>query len=67
MSLDEYERVLEVADERARRYLAEVPDRPVREKAGLEELRKALDRKLPDEGEDPARSSRSWRRPRSQG
>ncbi len=55
MSLDEYERVLEVADERARRYLAEVPDRPVREKAGLEELRKALDRKLPDEGEDPAK------------
>ena len=55
MSLDEYERVLEVADERARRYLAEVPDRPVREKAGLEELRTAFDRKLPDEGEDPAK------------
>ena len=55
MSLDGYERVLEVAEERARRYLTEVPDRPVREEAGLEELRAAFDRKLPDEGEDPAK------------
>jgi glutamate/tyrosine decarboxylase-like PLP-dependent enzyme len=52
--LDGYERVLEVAGERARRYLAELPDRPVREEAGVEELRAALDRKLPEEGEDPA-------------
>jgi glutamate/tyrosine decarboxylase-like PLP-dependent enzyme len=55
MSLDGYERVLEVAEERARKYLSEVPDRPVREEAGLEELRAAFDRKLPDEGEDPAK------------
>ena len=52
--LDQYERVLEVAGRRARKYLAELPDRPVREEAGVEELRAALDRKLPDEGEDPA-------------
>jgi glutamate/tyrosine decarboxylase-like PLP-dependent enzyme len=55
MSLDEYGRVLEVAEERARRYLADAPDRPVREEAGLEELRANLDRKLPKEGEDPAK------------
>ena len=54
MGLEEYERVLEVAGRRARRYLAEVPDRPVREEARVEELRAALDRKLPEEGEDPA-------------
>jgi glutamate/tyrosine decarboxylase-like PLP-dependent enzyme len=54
MSLDGYERVLEVATERASRYLAEVPDRPVREQASVEELRAALDRDLPETGEDPA-------------
>jgi glutamate/tyrosine decarboxylase-like PLP-dependent enzyme len=54
MALDGYERVLDVAGERARRYLAEVADRPVREEAGVKELRASLDRKLPDEGEDPA-------------
>src|SRR5918996_180661 len=52
--LDGYERVLEVAEERARRYLAGVEDRPVREEAGVKELRARLDRKLPNEGEDPA-------------
>jgi glutamate/tyrosine decarboxylase-like PLP-dependent enzyme len=45
---------MEVADERARVYLDSVVDRPVREQAGVKELRAALDRKLPDEGEDPA-------------
>jgi glutamate/tyrosine decarboxylase-like PLP-dependent enzyme len=54
MSLDGYERVLEVAGERARRYLAEVEDRPVREEASPDELRKALGGKLPEKGEDPA-------------
>ena len=54
MGLDGYERVLEVAGERARRYLDEVADRPVSERASVEELRAALDRKLPEEGEDPA-------------
>ena len=55
MSLEQYERVLEVADERARRYLAGVDDRPVAEQASVGELRKSLDRKLPDQGEDPAK------------
>ncbi len=55
MSLDGYERVLEVANERARRYLAEAPDRPVREQASVEELRTALTRELPEQGEDPAK------------
>jgi glutamate/tyrosine decarboxylase-like PLP-dependent enzyme len=55
MSLDGYERVMEIAGERARSYLAEVADRPVREHAGVEELRASLDRELPDAGEDPAR------------
>jgi glutamate/tyrosine decarboxylase-like PLP-dependent enzyme len=54
MSLDGYERVLEVATEHARRYLAEVPDRPVREPASVEELRASLERNLPEAGEDPA-------------
>jgi glutamate/tyrosine decarboxylase-like PLP-dependent enzyme len=54
MSLDGYERVLEVANERARRYLAEAPDRPVREQASMEELRASLNRELPEAGEDPA-------------
>ena len=54
MGLEDYERVLEVAGDRARRYLSELPDRPVREEAGVEELRAALDRKLPEGGEDPA-------------
>jgi len=52
--LDEYDSVLRVADERARRYLAGVEDRPVAEAASVKELRRALDRKLPEEGEDPA-------------
>jgi glutamate/tyrosine decarboxylase-like PLP-dependent enzyme len=54
MSLDGYERVLEVATEHARRYLAKVPDRPVREPASVKELRASLDRNLPEAGEDPA-------------
>ncbi|HKH41938.1 MAG TPA: aminotransferase class V-fold PLP-dependent enzyme [Solirubrobacterales bacterium] len=54
MTLEQYERVLEVAEQRARRYLAEVEDRPVREQAAVKELRAHLDRELPEEGEDPA-------------
>jgi glutamate/tyrosine decarboxylase-like PLP-dependent enzyme len=54
VSLDAYDRVLEVADERARRYLGGVDDRPVREEASLNELRKSLGGKLPENGEDPA-------------
>jgi glutamate/tyrosine decarboxylase-like PLP-dependent enzyme len=53
MSLDLYERVLDVADKRARRYLARVADRPVAEQASVGELGESLDRKLPEEGEDP--------------
>ena len=55
MSLEQYERVLEVADRRARSYLAGVDARPVAEQASVGELRKSLDRKLPDQGEDPAK------------
>jgi glutamate/tyrosine decarboxylase-like PLP-dependent enzyme len=51
---DHYGRVLEVAEQRARRYLAGVDDRPVIEKASVDELRGTLDGKLPEEGEDPA-------------
>jgi glutamate/tyrosine decarboxylase-like PLP-dependent enzyme len=54
MSLDGYDRVLEVAGEHARRYLSEVPDRPVREAASVEDLRASLGGELPDAGEDPA-------------
>jgi glutamate/tyrosine decarboxylase-like PLP-dependent enzyme len=55
MSLEQYEQVLEVAEQRARRYLGGVEDRPVREAAGVDELRAALDGKLPQEGDDPAK------------
>ena len=55
MSLEQYERVLEVADRRSRSYLAGVDARPVAEQASVRELRKSLDRKLPDQGEDPAK------------
>src|SRR4051794_7083408 len=55
MGLAEYDQVLEVARERARRYLGGVTDRPVAEQASVKELRAALDRKLPNEGEDAAR------------
>src|SRR5215204_4455341 len=55
MTLEQYERVLEVAEQRARRYLAGVADRPVAEQARVGELRKSLDRKLPEQGEDPAK------------
>jgi glutamate/tyrosine decarboxylase-like PLP-dependent enzyme len=52
--LEGYERVLEVADERARRYLAGVDDRPVIEPASVDELRRTLGGRLPEDGEDPA-------------
>jgi glutamate/tyrosine decarboxylase-like PLP-dependent enzyme len=54
VSANSYERVLEVAVDRARRYLAEAPDRPVREEASVEKLRSLLDAELPPDGEDPA-------------
>ncbi len=54
MGVDGYERVLEVAAERAQRYLGTVDDRPVREQASVEELRKLFGGKLRDDGEDPA-------------
>jgi glutamate/tyrosine decarboxylase-like PLP-dependent enzyme len=50
---DSYERVLEVARDRARRHLAGLADRPVREGASVEELRGLLDGVLQEEGEDP--------------
>jgi glutamate/tyrosine decarboxylase-like PLP-dependent enzyme len=52
---EDYARVLEVAGERAGRYLDGVADRPVREDADVAELRAALDRDLPEVGEDPAK------------
>jgi glutamate/tyrosine decarboxylase-like PLP-dependent enzyme len=54
VSADSYERVLEVAVERAQRYLTEAPDRPVRQEASVDELHSLLDAELPDVGEDPA-------------
>jgi glutamate/tyrosine decarboxylase-like PLP-dependent enzyme len=54
VSLEAYDRVLEVAGEHARRYLAEVDDRPVREAASVNELRASLGGGLPESGEDPA-------------
>jgi glutamate/tyrosine decarboxylase-like PLP-dependent enzyme len=54
MGVEGYERVLDVAAERARRYLAELPERPVREQASADELRSLLGGKLPDDGQDPA-------------
>jgi glutamate/tyrosine decarboxylase-like PLP-dependent enzyme len=52
---EDYARVLEVAGKRAGRYLDGVADRPVREDADVAELRAALDRDLPEVGEDPAK------------
>ena len=54
MSAASYDRVLEVAVERAHRYLSAVDDRPVREAASVDELRSLLDAELPEDGEDPA-------------
>jgi glutamate/tyrosine decarboxylase-like PLP-dependent enzyme len=54
VTTDSYERVLDVAVERARRYLTDAPDRPVREEASVDELRSLLDAELPQVGEDPA-------------
>jgi glutamate/tyrosine decarboxylase-like PLP-dependent enzyme len=54
VSGDAYERVLDVTERHARRFLSDLPDRPVREAASVEELRRLLDRELPDRGEDPA-------------
>ena len=53
MSADGYERVLDVAGRRALHYLSDLPERPVRERASVQELRGLLDRELPDAGEDP--------------
>ena len=55
VGLEQYERVLDIADERARRYLSGVAERPVAERATLKQLRAALDRMLPEQGEDPAK------------
>lgn len=54
MSMDGYDRVLEVAADRARRYLSGLEERPVRQSASVDELRRSLARELPDVGEDPA-------------
>jgi glutamate/tyrosine decarboxylase-like PLP-dependent enzyme len=55
LSIEQYEQVLEVAHQRARRYLEELPERPVQERANIEKLRSVLDRDLPETGEAPAR------------
>jgi len=55
MSADGYESVLKIANDRALRFLAELPERPIRERASADELRRSLDRELPEAGEDPAK------------
>jgi glutamate/tyrosine decarboxylase-like PLP-dependent enzyme len=54
VSAEQYERVLEVTGRHALEYLSGLADRPVRESAGVDELRGMLDRDLPQAGEDPA-------------
>jgi glutamate/tyrosine decarboxylase-like PLP-dependent enzyme len=54
MGAEQYERVLDTSRRHALDYLSGLADRPVRESAGVDELRGALDRELPREGEDPA-------------
>jgi len=51
---DGYAQVLEAASRHAREYLAGLRERPVAQRADAEELRAALDRDLPEAGEDPA-------------
>jgi glutamate/tyrosine decarboxylase-like PLP-dependent enzyme len=53
VSANGYERALEVASRRAQEYLTELPERPVRERESVEELRDRLNRDLPETGEDP--------------
>ena len=51
----DWQRVLDVAHERARGYLASLPDRPVRAAADPARLRAALDGPLPEDGTDAGR------------
>jgi glutamate/tyrosine decarboxylase-like PLP-dependent enzyme len=50
-----WEGALDAAIDRARAYLAGLPDRPVSAEATVDELRRALAVPLPDEGVDPAK------------
>jgi glutamate/tyrosine decarboxylase-like PLP-dependent enzyme len=54
VSAGDYERVLETSGRHALRYLTGLDERPVREQAGVDELRGLLDGELPQDGEDPA-------------
>ena len=54
MSAGDYERVLEASGRHALRYLSELEERQVPERAGVDELRRLLDGELPQDGEDPA-------------
>jgi glutamate/tyrosine decarboxylase-like PLP-dependent enzyme len=51
---DSYSQALDAAARHARRYVTGLSERPVRERAGVEELTSALDGELPEEGEDAA-------------
>ena len=53
MQVPDWQSPLDVAVERAGRYLAGLPDRAVRAQAGMPELRAALGGPLPQNGEDP--------------
>ena len=53
MQVPDWQSPLDVAFDRADRYLAGLPDRAVRAQAGVPELRATLGGPLPDDGEDP--------------
>ncbi len=53
MKVPDWQSPLDLASDRAVRYLAGLPDRPVRARAGMPELRAALGGPLPQDGEDP--------------
>ena len=53
MQVPDWQSPLDVAFDRAGRYLAGLPDRAVRAQAGVPELRATLGGPLPDDGEDP--------------
>jgi glutamate/tyrosine decarboxylase-like PLP-dependent enzyme len=54
MGADDYKRVLQASQRHALEWLDGLEERPVRERAGLDELRGLLDGELPPTGEDPA-------------
>ncbi|HWJ54134.1 MAG TPA: aminotransferase class V-fold PLP-dependent enzyme, partial [Propionibacteriaceae bacterium] len=53
MQIPDWQSPLDVARDRAGRYLAGLPDRAVRAQVGMSDLRTALGGPLPEDGEDP--------------